>query len=208
MVEACDNGNPRPLCDTTNIRINVVDFNDEPPRFDQSTYMTDICFASAMVGTDLVQPVATDGDSGSNAELVYSLETSSSLFNIDSTNGRFSLAQAPTSSDIATHTLTVMARDRGENPLSSTAQVLIRILNCSETNFYFREPFHYFEIEEGENSFVGRIGTLRLDLPITPGVVVAFSPDPPSNPFTNVLNVRVTGIVAEPSVEQFFCLLV
>ena len=189
MVRACDSGTVR-QCDTTNIRINVADFNDEPPIFDQATYRTDVCYVAASPSTDLLQPVATDGDSGSNAELTYSLLTTTALFSLDTANGRISVSQTPTVDDIGTHTLTVQVRDGGENPLFGTAEAIIRIINCSDSAFYFREPFHYFEIEEGESSFLGRIATLRLDLSRTPQDVVFF-PDTLTNPLTNTLNVRM-----------------
>ena len=190
LVMACDGNTNMRQCETAGVRVNVADFNDETPIFDQTSYTTDICYSAAVTGTDLLQPVATDGDSGSNAEIVYSLLTSTSLFGIMPTNGRLYVARNPTSDEIATHTLTVMASDRGESPLSSTTQAIIRVLNCTQTTFYFMQPFHYFEIDEGESSFAGRVGTLDLALSSLPQDIT-FNPDLPSNPFTNTLNVCI-----------------
>lgn len=186
MVQACDSGTPM-QCAMTSVRINVADFNDESPTFDQDTYRTDVCLNTASTGTDLVQPVASDRDSGSNAELLYTLvPPTQSLFSINPTNGRISIAQEPNIT--SRHSMTVMARDMGDNSLSSTAQVIIQIVNCSARDLFFREPFQYYEIIEGQTSFVGRVSTLMLDLSTTPEDVT-FTPNPPTNPFTNTLNV-------------------
>ena len=60
-------------CDTAIVVINVLDFNDEVPRFDLAEYAVDICH-TAMAGEPLVQPVATDRDSGVNADLTYTIQ--------------------------------------------------------------------------------------------------------------------------------------
>ena len=70
-VQVCDNGDVQ-LCDTSVVVINVIDFNDETPRFDLSVYTVDVCH-TALSGDPLVQPVATDQDSGTNAQLTYTL---------------------------------------------------------------------------------------------------------------------------------------
>ena len=72
QVQACDNGTVQ-QCDTAVIIINVLDFNDEVPRFDLAEYAIDVCH-TATAGEPLVQPVATDSDSEANALLTYSIQ--------------------------------------------------------------------------------------------------------------------------------------
>lgn len=72
MVQACDSGD-EVLCNSVSVVINVLDFNDEAPRFDVAEYAVDICHTS-LSGQPLVQPVAIDQDSGPNAELTYTLQ--------------------------------------------------------------------------------------------------------------------------------------
>lgn len=55
--------------------VNVADFNDEIPFFDFSSYRTDVCSSTAANET-IMQIAATDRDSGSNAELTYSIAVS------------------------------------------------------------------------------------------------------------------------------------
>lgn len=186
-VTACDQGNPV-RCSTASIRIIVSDFNDQVPTFDQNTYTTDVCFSGASVGTELVQPVATDGDSGTNAELRYLLMNSPVFFSINEPTGRISVNSPLSSNEIGLHSFTIVATDMGDTPLSGSAEVEIRVLNCSEHDFYFLSPFHYFEIDEGENRFADNRFSLAILLSGTPSTV-SFIPDPGTNPFTNVLNV-------------------
>lgn len=71
-VEACDLG-AGPLCDTALVVINVGDFNDEVPRFDLSLYAVTAC-DSQVAGQTMVQPIATDRDSGVNSNITYSID--------------------------------------------------------------------------------------------------------------------------------------
>ena len=190
-MQACDRGQNR-QCSETMIRINVADFNDERPTFDQPTYITDVCYHSAMSGVVLIQPVATDRDSGSNAELLYSLD-GSSLFSIAPSTGRVELAGNPA---VGEYTFTVTATDSGTTPLFSSTEVTIRVLNCSANDIFFSEPFYYFEIDEGVNTFRsggssvgGTSVTISTSGPLPQAAIISFSPNLDTNPFINVLNV-------------------
>ena len=59
--------------------MNIEDSNDETPAFDLMVYQVDI-FEDYTGGTTLVQPVATDRDSGVNAEITFSLEVCQMLY--------------------------------------------------------------------------------------------------------------------------------
>lgn len=176
-------------CSTTMIRINVADFNDHSPTFDQGiSYYTDICLHSAVSGVDLVQPVATDADSTSNAELTYSLMNEPSLFLVDSSSGRISLAREAIADDIGSHEFTIVAADGGDTPLSGSTSVTIRLLNCSQQDFYFLIPFHYLEINERTERFTDNSVSVLVAISRT-AQLVGFFPDYAANPFTNLLNV-------------------
>lgn len=61
------------MCANTTVLLNIDDSNDEVPQFDFTPYQVDVC-EDYTIMTTVVQPVATDADSGSNAELTYSLQ--------------------------------------------------------------------------------------------------------------------------------------
>lgn len=199
-VEACDSGSPV-LCAVTTVHINVADINDNEPTFDQAIYATDVCYSATFNGMDLVQPVATDGDSA-NAQLTFSLANSSPLFAIDSTSGRVSLAQTPSSTDIKTHTATIIAEDNGFPARSGLAQVTVRVLNCLEQDFYFTSPFHYFTIEEGAELFVGGNASLQIATSRAAHAVSIYQ-DPPTNP----LDVSLSELLQYLQLKPFTDLL-
>lgn len=187
-VLACDHGVPF-LCGSATVLINIRDFNDEMPMFDQATYTVDVCYGSANLGTDLVQPVATDKDAGRNAALTYSLIDQPAPFTIAPTSGRLSLSVA-VQADVGTHTLTILATDSGASTLTGTAQVVIQVLNCSNSAFYFESPFQYIVIDEGTNVFVDSSVNRKIMISQTASLAF-FSSDLAINPFTNILNVRL-----------------
>lgn len=80
-LQACDRGVPE-MCSSAIVTISIGDFNDEAPTFDLSIYTVDICH-DAMSDQYLVQPVAIDRDSGSNAEITYSLQASAKEIEVD-----------------------------------------------------------------------------------------------------------------------------
>ncbi|MDK2413816.1 cadherin repeat domain-containing protein, partial [Aphanizomenon sp. 202] len=61
------------LLGACSFRIVVEDVNDNPPIFDQATYMYKLPTDKA-VGTEILRVTATDKDAGLNADVVYELE--------------------------------------------------------------------------------------------------------------------------------------
>ncbi|GIZ04880.1 protocadherin-like wing polarity protein stan [Caerostris extrusa] len=84
-VIAVDNGIPQKT-GTTTLQINVNDENDHAPSFEQNMYESSIR-ESASIGSTVVTVRATDQDSGTNAEIEYSILNPSGVndvFRIDS----------------------------------------------------------------------------------------------------------------------------
>ena len=69
--KACDRGMPQ-MCANATVSMTVADINDEAPQFQIPVYRVDI-FDDTSVGV-VLQPVATDQDSGSNAIIRYSIQ--------------------------------------------------------------------------------------------------------------------------------------
>ena len=84
-VTATDGGTP-PLSGSTIITITVVDENDNTPIFSASTYRQSI--AENSIDDSVVEILrATDADSTSNGELVYSLLEGTEIFDVDNSSG-------------------------------------------------------------------------------------------------------------------------
>ena len=112
------------------VTIVVMDINDNSPVFQNTPYVAFI-EDSIAVGSFVTRISATDPDTGSNAEIVYSLPSQSlGLFSVNATTGEvhtvMTLNGVMLSSPIQ---LTVRAQDGGETPLSSETIVSIHVMD-------------------------------------------------------------------------------
>ena len=84
-ITATDGGSPQ-LSGSIMITINVVDENDNNPIFSASTYRQSIG-ENAPEGSVVEMLQATDADSTSNGELVFSLLEGTDVFEVDNSSG-------------------------------------------------------------------------------------------------------------------------
>ena len=79
-----DLGTPSSLSSFVTVLVTVLDANDNPPTFSQASYSTSI-LDNVPVGSSVLAVVATDMDTGTNAQIGYSiLSGSNGQFTIDS----------------------------------------------------------------------------------------------------------------------------
>lgn len=84
----------------------------------------------------------------------------------------------------------VTATDNGDTPLSGSARVVVRVLNCTEREFFYSMPHFYFEMRENGNQFTdGRTGQV-IGASFSPDVAEFYPMDFPQNPFSINLNVK------------------
>ncbi|XP_063591912.1 neural-cadherin-like, partial [Penaeus indicus] len=120
------------LLGACSFRIIVEDENDNPPIFDQASYMYKLP-TDRQVGTEILRVTATDKDAGLNADVVYGLEgdaTDLEFFQVDPDTGIISLRKKLTDdmADHKTFSLTARAEDKGAPPMSSTAPVTLDVV--------------------------------------------------------------------------------
>ncbi|XP_056266099.1 protocadherin Fat 1a isoform X2 [Pseudoliparis swirei] len=140
--------------------VNVVDTNDNAPWFVGPPYSRRV-FESAAVGTAVLQVTALDKDKGSNAEIVYSIESGNvaNSFAIDSVLGTISVAKELDRSSENMFELTVKASDSGAPPLSTTATVHIVVTVSDNAAPRFTEKEFSAEVSESVHpgSFVSLV---------------------------------------------------
>lgn len=85
FITATDGGTPQ-LTGSSTITINIVDENDNNPMFSASTYRQSIG-ENSQEGSVIEILQATDADSTSNAELVFSLLEGTDVFEVDNSSG-------------------------------------------------------------------------------------------------------------------------
>lgn len=132
-VIARDNGDPS-LSATTQVIINIVDYNDEEPSFDHLT--TSVWIPSGIpVGTMLFTSHATDRDTTDQlVGLTYDLLMGTDTFNIDPKTGRVVL-DSELSED--SYGIMILASDNGGKGTQATITVTVLSTNTNLNPPYF-----------------------------------------------------------------------
>lgn len=133
-VLATDNGKP-PMYSECLVNINVVDANNNAPKFEQKEYLSPVP-KDAVVGQRIVQVIAKDDlDFGINAEIDYILlgGNISNNFAINKVDGWISVSKQLTNEPSKTYVLSVRAVDRGVPPQQDETKV--RIVVTGENRF-------------------------------------------------------------------------
>ncbi|XP_067622961.1 protein dachsous [Eurosta solidaginis] len=155
-VVATDNGTP-PLHASKTIYLRVTDINDNAPEFEHALYHANV-MEVADPGTSVLQVSAYDRDEGNNSAVIYSLantpETHAEWFQIDPHTGLITTRAHIDCEIEPVPQLTVIAKDNGHPPLSSTAKVLVTIHDVNDNEPIFDQSF--YNVSVAENEAVGR----------------------------------------------------
>ncbi|WKX99935.1 hypothetical protein Q1695_014644 [Nippostrongylus brasiliensis] len=131
-VQAIDSGSPR-LSSTADIKITVLDENDNSPEFDQPYYVVHV-LESARIGQTVLKVNAVDGDEGENAVIRYSI-LESSPFSIDKNTGEVRVASDLDRELADSYELTIQAADSGRyRRLKSSVRVTVIVDDENDNN--------------------------------------------------------------------------
>ncbi|XP_019620041.1 PREDICTED: protocadherin Fat 4-like [Branchiostoma belcheri] len=132
---------------STQLRVNVQDVNDNFPVFNQRDYAFDIPeeeAASYAVGSIF----ASDNDTGINADILYSIQPSSPDFSVDQSTGQITTLW-PLDRETASQVLFVaVASDQGRPSLSSTATVTVVLLDINDNLPTFTQQSYMVTVNE------------------------------------------------------------
>ncbi|XP_034782908.1 protocadherin gamma-C5-like isoform X11 [Acipenser ruthenus] len=136
-IIATDSGSP-PLSSKKIITVNILDVNDNPPRFSQPSYSV-YMKENNVPGTLLCSVSASDPDLDKNSQLSYSvLDTRvqdlsvSSYFYINSENGSIYTGHSFDYEQIKVFQIQVQVKDHGSPSLSSNVTVSVFILDQND----------------------------------------------------------------------------
>ncbi len=128
-VLATDGGDIK-LTSTSTVVVNVIDTNDEPPKFSQDVYNFEVTEHQS-IGIEIGRVLATDPDSDPNNRFEYSLIAQGSKaepFTIDTQSGQLRVNTELDREEKSLYVLSVMANNIGVTPLlSGSAVVKIKI---------------------------------------------------------------------------------
>ncbi|XP_033367641.1 protocadherin beta-15-like, partial [Parus major] len=131
-VIAVDGGSP-PRTGTTEVKILILDVNDNAPVFTQAVYVGKV-LENMPEGSLVLIVLATDQDAGINGEISYQLRQdvgqNDSLFLIDPITGEIKITKPLDYEAAKTHELSVRARDGGG--LSAICKVLVEVVDVND----------------------------------------------------------------------------
>ncbi|XP_043401799.1 protocadherin-23 isoform X2 [Chelonia mydas] len=157
LVKATDGGG---LSAQAFVRIEIEDINDNQPIFDPASYVTSIS-SHTHPGTEIINVVATDRDSGIYGVVTYELVPGefSSLFTVDTSSGIIYLISTLSHLDHTMMFLTVSARDGGGLTSVVNASVTVNILQTTLAPAIFERSRYTFSVPEDvpEGSPVGTV---------------------------------------------------
>lgn len=132
---------------TAQVSVILLDVNDCPPTFtsQKMTYIQE----NTPVDTVVFAVHASDSDSGPNSYVEYSLRGPfSNKFTVGTIDGDVRLVGEMDREELSNYTLTVVATDKGEPPLSSTMDVTMVVLDVNDNTPSFSQNIYDIEIEE------------------------------------------------------------
>jgi protocadherin-16/23 len=151
-IVATDQGNP-PLHASKTIFLRVTDVNDNAPEFEKEVYHANV-MEVADPGTSVIQVLAVDRDEGNNSAIIYSLletqNTHSQWFQIDQHSGLITTRAHIDCETEPVPQLTIIAKDNGHPPLSSSATVLVTIHDVNDNEPIFDQSFYNVSVAENE----------------------------------------------------------
>ena len=155
-VELYNVTNTTVVFDSTPVVVKILDINDNIPTFSEESYNISIPLSTSS-GTSILSVSATDEDSGSNSEILYSLSSSTLGFHVDSVTGVITVANTTLIS--GDYHVTITAKDKGDPVKSSTINVDITVLPEPSQVIVFSKSNYTFEVVEnsGISTSVGTV---------------------------------------------------
>ncbi|XP_067851887.1 protocadherin-10-like [Heptranchias perlo] len=134
-LTAFDGGNPEKF-GTTQIKITVLDVNDNAPVCEQNVYQ--ITTAENVPTNNLIVKVtAVDMDQGLNGEVIYSFSDHTpdkvrEVFSLDSTNGEIRVIGIVDFEEADNYQISVQAKDRGTHPVPVYCKILVKVTDVND----------------------------------------------------------------------------
>ncbi|XP_051019292.1 protocadherin alpha-5 isoform X12 [Acomys russatus] len=135
LLIAIDGGKPE-LTGTVQLLIDVLDANDNAPKFDKSIYNVRL-MENTQKETLVIKLNASDADEGINKEILYFfsslvLDNVKSKFTIDSTSGEVKVKGELDYEDCKVYEINIDAVDRSTFPLAGHCKVIVKLVDVND----------------------------------------------------------------------------
>ncbi|XP_054994543.1 protocadherin-7 isoform X3 [Sorex araneus] len=164
VIVAVDSGSPS-LSSNNSLIVKVGDTNDNPPVFGQS--VVEVYFPENNIPGERVATVlATDADSGKNAEIAYSLDSSVlGIFTIDPDSGDILVNTVLDREQTDRYEFKVNAKDKGVPVLQGSTRVIVQVADKNDNDPKFMQDVFTFYVKENlqPNSPVGMVTVMDAD---------------------------------------------
>ena len=150
VVRAQDGGTP-PKTNTTTLSVNVIDSNDNAPRF-YSSQIQETVLESVSVGHNIVRVQAYDADEGANSEITYSIpdKDASFPFAVDSRTGQIHTTKPLDREEKHRYSFQILAVDGGIPPKSGQTTIQISVQDVNDNNPIFNPKYYEAVISEDQ----------------------------------------------------------
>ncbi|CAH1187899.1 unnamed protein product [Phyllotreta striolata] len=141
-------GGPNPKWAHTQLKVAILDENDEAPEFSQSRIDVSLS-ENAPIGTLVAMLTASDHDQGTNGSVAYNLhQRYEDTFVLDSLTGQLVTKKKLDREKVANYEITIVAKDQGIPSQSSTAVVYLTILDVNDNNPEFYPQKYFVSLPE------------------------------------------------------------
>ncbi|MED6259232.1 hypothetical protein ATANTOWER_019154, partial [Ataeniobius toweri] len=153
------------------VHVEIQDLNDNPPVFSPEEYTVSVS-SHAPPGTEIVNVIATDRDSGRFGQITYKIHPGdmSSLFTLDKQTGMLFLNSSLTHLGAASMKLLITAQDEDGLASARPAEVTMNVVQSAQAPAVFQRPRYTFTVPE--DAPVGTsVGTVEASKPAgIPGI--------------------------------------
>jgi len=147
-VTASDLGSPQ---QNTSVQLNITvnDVNDNRPMFNSSS-LQGVILENSPAGSTVMRIIATDADTGMNAQLEFNFTTTEYLdvFSLNSSTGEVTALKPLDREKQDRYTLKISVRDHGEPRLSSLADFTINVIDVDDNCPKFQPAVYNKNISE------------------------------------------------------------
>ena len=171
LVRAIDRGDPQ-LSGEATVIVLLDDFNDNSPIFSRALFSASVR-EDAAINSTVTTVNATDRDSGTNAEIRYSL-LGQAPFSIDNQSGVVVVSGLLDRENQSSYTITVVAQDRGAPQLQQTTTLSITILDANDVSPMFVMNPYYGRVAENSAGGVSVLQVAALDSDLGANAVVQY----------------------------------